>query len=132
VPALFVRDFRDQAGAREVWEIRVNEIVRICGVSDLPGEGEVREFEAAGQTYCLARVNGRISALDNVCLHQGGPLGQGVIEAGKVVCPWHGWQFDALTGICVHAPKHGVAVYEVAIESGDVLLRTLPQAVSNK
>jgi nitrite reductase/ring-hydroxylating ferredoxin subunit len=105
---------------------------RICGVSDLPGEGEVREIEAGSQTYCLARVNGRISALDNVCLHEGGPLGQGVIEAGQIVCPWHGWRFDALTGICAHAPKHGVAVYRVAIEGDDVLLGTLPQSVPHE
>ena len=40
---------------------------------------------------CIANVMGKISAMDNECLHLGGPLGKGVIEDGKVVCPWHGW-----------------------------------------
>jgi len=67
-------------------------------------------------------VNGTISAMDNVCLHRGGPLGQGVIEGDKLVCPWHGWQYDPKTGQAVHTPNARVTVYPIKVENGDVLV----------
>ena len=52
----------------------------------------------AVKQICLTRHNGRYGALDNACPHQGGPLGEGSIENGCLRCPWHGWDFDPLTG----------------------------------
>jgi nitrite reductase (NADH) small subunit len=89
--------------------------------SDLPGPNEVKEFLCDGKTFCVANVNGEISAMDNICLHRGGPLGQGVIEGGKVICPWHGWAWDPKTGEAQVAGAR-VAVYPVKIEGGDVLI----------
>src|SRR6266705_2966943 len=74
------------------------------------------------KVVCIANVNGTISAMDNVCLHRGGPLGQGMIEGSKLVCPWHGWQWDPKTGEAAHNPSAKVAVYPLKIESGDVLV----------
>jgi nitrite reductase/ring-hydroxylating ferredoxin subunit len=50
---------------------------------------------------CLANVSGRLFALDNVCPHQGAALGQGTVEQGYIVCPWHGYQLDPRTGVAV-------------------------------
>ena len=55
----------------------------------LPGEGEVCEMVAIGRPFCVARVNGEIAVLDGICPHNEGPLGQGIVENGRVVCPWH-------------------------------------------
>jgi nitrite reductase (NADH) small subunit len=71
----------------------------------------------------VANVNGEISAMDNICPHRQGPLGQGIIEGGKVVCPWHAWAFDVKTGAAVHNPSAHVQIYEVKIEGDDVLAR---------
>jgi nitrite reductase (NADH) small subunit len=90
--------------------------------SELPTEGEAKEFPCGDKVICVANVGGTISAMDNVCLHRGGPLGQGTMEGGKVVCPWHGWQWDPQTGEAVHNAAAKVAVYAVKIESGDVLI----------
>jgi nitrite reductase (NADH) small subunit len=90
--------------------------------SELPGKGEAKEFELAGKTICVANVNGVISAMDNVCLHMGGPLGQGYIEGSKVVCPWHGWEYDPETGEVDHDPRLKLAVYAIKVENGDVLV----------
>jgi nitrite reductase (NADH) small subunit len=90
--------------------------------SDLPGVNAVKEFPCGEKTICVANVNGVYSALDNVCLHQGGPLGEGTIENGRVVCPWHGWQYDPQTGEVVHNRKLKVAVYATKIEGGDVMV----------
>ncbi len=89
--------------------------------SDLPALNEAKEFSCGDKTICVANVNGEICAMDNVCLHMGGPLGEGVVEGGKVICPWHGWAYDPKTGQA-GPPGAKVAVYSVKIENGDVLI----------
>ena len=94
--------------------------IKLTTQSELPAANSVKEFPCGQKAVCIANVNGTFSALDNVCLHQGGPLGEGVILDGKVVCPWHGWEYDAQTG--VHSAQAKVAVYPLKIENGDVLI----------
>ena len=90
--------------------------------SELPTVNEAKEFTCGNKEICIANINGEYSAMDNSCLHQGGPLGQGMIEDGKVVCPWHGWSWDPNTGGAAHNAKAKVAVYPLKIENGDVLV----------
>jgi nitrite reductase (NADH) small subunit len=95
---------------------------RIASKSELPAEYEVREFTLGDKVVCIANIGGEYSALDNVCGHRGGPLGQGVILEGKVVCPWHGWMYDPKTGVPDVDPRFPVAVYRLRIEGDDVLV----------
>ena len=90
--------------------------------SELPPADEAKELPCGDKTICIANVNGAYSAMDNVCLHRGGPLGQGMIEGGKVVCPWHGWAWDPKTGAAEQNPSAKVAVYPLKIEGEDVLI----------
>jgi nitrite reductase (NADH) small subunit len=90
--------------------------------SELPAADTAKEFPCGETTICIANVNGSYSAMDNVCLHQGGPLGEGMIENGKVVCPWHGWAYDPKTGQAAHNANAKLAVYPLKIENGDVLI----------
>jgi nitrite reductase (NADH) small subunit len=94
---------------------------KVASQAELPGLNEAREFSCGGKVICIVNVNGEISAMDNVCLHRGGPLGQGVISGGKVVCPWHGWEWDPKTGEA-GAPGVKVVVYPVKVEGEDVLV----------
>ena len=66
-------------------------------------EGRVTTITAGRKTLALVRFDGQYAAMDNRCPHQGGPLGEGSIEKGVdgkcwLRCPWHGWDFDPLTG----------------------------------
>jgi nitrite reductase/ring-hydroxylating ferredoxin subunit len=90
--------------------------------SELPALNEAKEFPCGDKTICIANVNGEFSAMDNVCLHRGGPLGQGMVEGSKLVCPWHGWEWDVKSGEAVQNPGVKVAVYPLKIEGGDVLV----------
>lgn len=101
----------------------MSEFRKVANVQELPPAGEAREFTVEQHTICVANENGKYFAMDNVCAHRGGPLGQGVVDAGKMVCPWHGWQFDLLTGKSEQSATLGVEVYEVKIEGDDVLVR---------
>jgi nitrite reductase (NADH) small subunit len=95
--------------------------IRVAAQSELPPVNQAKEFLCGDKTICIANVNGEFAAMDNVCLHLGGPLGEGVVEGGKVICPWHGWAYDPTTG---EANRSGqkVAVYPVKVENGDVLI----------
>ena len=103
--------------------LKMPDFIKLTTESELPLVNEAREFPLGDKVICVANVNGTISAMDNVCLHRGGPLGQGVIERGKVVCPWHGWQWDPKTGEAGHNPAAKVAVYPLKIENGDVMIQ---------
>jgi nitrite reductase (NADH) small subunit len=96
--------------------------VKICDRDQLPPDGEAREISYGDRMICVANLHGEISAMDNVCLHRGGPLGQGMIEGDKLICPWHGWQFDPKTGQAAHNPAARVAIYPVKFEGDNVLV----------
>lgn len=68
-------------------------------------EGEARRVEAGGAPVLLARQGGRVHALIETCAHRGGPLSQGKIENGTVVCPWHGSRYCLADGRVLEGPS---------------------------
>ncbi len=80
---------------------------KVAEPNSLP-EGRVTTVTAGAKTLALVHFDGQYAAMDNRCPHQGGPLGEGSIEIGVenengekqcwLRCPWHGWDFDPLTG----------------------------------
>src|SRR5215467_14411257 len=80
---------------------------------DVPADGRVRSVVVGGRTVALARCGGRLGALDNRCPHQGGPLGEGSIENGWLRCPWHGYDYDPITGRPPEGFSDGVPAYPV-------------------
>ena len=76
---------------------------KVAEPGELP-EGRVKTVTASVHSMALTHIDGTYYAMDNRCPHQGGPLGEGSIEAGKegacmLRCPWHGWDFDPKTGL---------------------------------
>ncbi len=98
----------------------MSEFVRICSQSELPELGEAREFTAGGRAICVANVDGTIAVLDGVCPHEEGPLGEGTIEGGRVVCPWHSYAYDVSTGESQQDPDLKVQVFETIVEDGEL------------
>ena len=98
----------------------MSEFVRICSQSELPASGEAREFTAAGRAFCVANVDGKISVLDGVCPHEGGPLGEGIVEEGRITCPWHNYSFDLRTGVAEGEPGLKAEVFEATVENGEL------------
>jgi nitrite reductase/ring-hydroxylating ferredoxin subunit len=82
----------------------------------------VTEVLVGDTPYAICNVGGKITALAGVCPHRGGPLGQGAINGGNVVCPWHAWEWNCATGENDMDPAKKVATCEVKIEGGDVFL----------
>ncbi len=75
---------------------------RVAGLDELP-EGRVRTVVVGRRSLALSNHEGTYGCLDNRCPHQGGPLGEGSIEKGWLRCPWHGYDYDPITG----APPEG-------------------------
>jgi pyruvate oxidase len=90
---------------------------------DVPGEGRVRSVTVDGRTVALARCGARLGALENKCPHQGGPLGEGSIEKGWLRCPWHGYDYDPLTGLPPGGFSDGVPAYQVDERADGVYVR---------
>ncbi len=89
--------------------------------TDEIGEGEAKLVEVDGQEIALFNVGGEFCALANECSHVGGPLCEGDIEDGKVICPWHGAEFDIKTGDALADPAEGpVESYPVTVD-GDTI-----------
>ena len=100
----------------------MDQFTKLAPISELPAPNEAKEIPCGEKTICVANVGGQFFALDNTCIHQGGPLGEGVIEKGKIVCPWHGWAYDLKTGELAPG-RPGVKAYELKMEGQDVLIK---------
>ena len=96
--------------------------VQLCPLDQTPAEGEVVEAEVSGIAICLARHNGTLSALDNWCPHRQSPLGQGWLEGGAVLCPWHSWAFDLQTGVANPPERAAVHVFPLRTEADQLLI----------
>jgi pyruvate oxidase len=90
---------------------------------DVPDDGRVRSVVMDGRTVALARCGARLGALDNRCPHQGGPLGEGSIENGWLRCPWHGYDYDPISGQPPAGFSDGVTAYPVEERDGAVYVR---------
>jgi nitrite reductase/ring-hydroxylating ferredoxin subunit len=95
--------------------------VRVAATTDLlPGQGRV--VVAGNRQIALFNVGGTFYAIDNTCLHLGGPLGEGYLEGDTVICPWHGWTYNVTTGVCPINPNISVKTYPVKVEGLEVHL----------
>ncbi|MEM7472238.1 MAG: thiamine pyrophosphate-binding protein [Pseudomonadota bacterium] len=106
--------------------------IRVAHVDDLP-EGRVKTVTARTTSICLVHFDGQWAAMNNHCPHQRGPLGEGSIEKGIddkcwIRCPWHGWDFDPLTGKPPGGHEDsGQETYPVDIRDGDVFVGIAPE-----
>ncbi|HLW75380.1 MAG TPA: Rieske 2Fe-2S domain-containing protein [Bryobacteraceae bacterium] len=95
--------------------------VKAAAATDLAPDSVI-ESEIDGNPYAICNLGGELRAFDGVCPHAGGPLGQGSIDSGNLICPWHAWEYDALTGVNTFDDTCQLASFPVKIEGGDILV----------
>jgi nitrite reductase/ring-hydroxylating ferredoxin subunit len=93
--------------------------VKVASLPDLK-PGTAMTVEVNGKAIALYNVGGKIYATDNTCLHQGGPLGEGMLEGEVISCPWHMWEYNVRTGEKVGNNSIKLATYPVEIEGTDI------------
>ena len=98
--------------------------VRIASTQDiLPSQMKAVDLDG-NQNICIANIDGKYYAIDNVCTHEGGPLADGTLEGYEVECPWHGSKFDVRTGVVTNPPAtEPEPTYEIKVDGDNILIR---------
>ncbi len=93
---------------------------RLSAASDVPA-GEVRVLACGARSLAVSNIDGAFYAIDNVCTHDNGPLGEGTLRNGRILCPRHGAAFDAKTGRVLSLPAvRSVGAYPVTVDGDDL------------
>jgi 3-phenylpropionate/trans-cinnamate dioxygenase ferredoxin subunit len=91
--------------------------------------GSVQELEEGGRLFLevdqqpivILRIAGQYYAIADVCSHDDGPVGEGVLEGFEIICPRHGARFDVRTGKVLALPAFvDIPAYPVRIEAGQI------------
>jgi nitrite reductase (NADH) small subunit len=90
----------------------------VCAADTLtPGQG--KQVRVHDTELALFNVDGEFFAMEDTCLHAGGPLHQGQLEGHVVTCPWHDWKFDVRTG-CSPLHKIGLTRFQVRVNGDQI------------
>ena len=108
----------------------------VAEVGDIP-PGARRIVELNGRSIGVFNVHGRYVAVLNVCPHELAPVCRGRLggttlasapgewvwgrEGEILACPWHGWEFDLLTGTCL-TDRRRLRLYEVIVEDDQIII----------
>jgi len=92
---------------------------RVCSLAELSRE-KGRLVKLPDKALALFAFDGRIVATEAHCPHAGGPLHEGAIEGGRIVCPWHRYGFDLGSGRCDADPSLMIRTYPAFVEQGAV------------
>lgn len=96
---------------------------RVARLSDIPDPGRL-VVEVDGQLVVLLHVSGEVFAIDDVCTHDGGPLGEGELEDHTIACPRHGAKFDIRAGTALTMPAtRATKVHEVKLEGDEISVK---------
>jgi len=91
----------------------------------------MKAFQVNGVEVCIANVDGKYYAINNICTHEGGPLADGKLEGFEVECPWHQSHFDIRTGEVIQPPaSQPELAYEVKVDGNSILVRKRSDSVS--
>ncbi|MBI1857718.1 MAG: Rieske (2Fe-2S) protein [Candidatus Melainabacteria bacterium] len=98
---------------------------KVCKVSELL-PGQAKSATVGSKEIGVFNIDGKFYAIDNICIHAGGPLHEGAIDPKncQVTCSWHGWAFDLATGKCVTHPRQDVftGTYTVTVEGEEIFV----------
>jgi 3-phenylpropionate/trans-cinnamate dioxygenase ferredoxin component len=101
----------------------MSEFVAVAKVHEIPDPGR-QVLEIAEQVVVLLHVGGRFYCIDDVCTHDGGPLGDGKLDGHQIACPRHGAKFDIRSGKALTMPATvDTRTHEVKVEGDTVYVR---------
>lgn len=101
----------------------MSEFVKVAQVKDIPDPGKVL-LEIDERLIVLMHVGGEFFCLEDLCTHDGGPLGEGDLDDHSIACPRHGAKFDIRTGAPLTMPAtEPTKAYTVKVEAGEVFIR---------
>lgn len=97
--------------------------VKVARLQDVPA-GQARTFEVGEESVALCNVDGVIYAINNICSHDDGPLGDGTLDGCEIECPRHGARFDVRDGSVTAMPAAvGVDSFETVVDGDDIYVK---------
>ncbi len=99
--------------------------VEVCDVNEIE-ESRARMICANGERIAVFKYDGKLFAVNNVCRHQNGPLGEGKIVDGCITCPWHGYQYHPHNGQSPPPFKEKIETYSVKLIGTKVYVNPSP------
>ena len=91
----------------------------VCPEGDLqPGKSRLAQID--GRAIAIFNVDGVLYAMEDTCLHAGGPLSEGRVEGTIVTCPWHDWRYDLKTGCTPLNHKISLPCFPVRVREGTI------------
>jgi len=98
----------------------MSEFIKVAETSDLP-PGRVKVVLVGDRRIALCNVDGQFFATDDLCTHDGGPLGQGELQGDVIECPRHGARFNVRTGKVLALPAvKALNTYPVEVEGSEI------------
>ena len=98
------------------------DFVEIAPASELPN-GERLFVDLGDKPIVIFNIAGQLFAIGDVCTHDDGPLGDGLLEGSNVVCPRHGAEFDVRNGKAMQMPAViDIPAYPIRIKDGNILV----------
>jgi len=94
---------------------------------DIPDQ-HAKEVIVGGESVAVFRDKDRVFALSGVCQHQNGPLAEGRLVNGRVVCPWHGYEYCPLSGESPDPFEEWVPTFDVECRDGRIFVAQTPNA----
>jgi nitrite reductase/ring-hydroxylating ferredoxin subunit len=101
------------------------EFTAVLSVADLP-VGRIRAVKVGDRALAICHTSTGFFVTDNTCPHRGGPLAEGDLIGGEIVCPWHLWGFDVRTGLCPGNAEFTIATHELKIDGDRILVKLSP------
>lgn len=95
----------------------------VCTIDDIP-EDRAKIFTLQKERIAIFKYENKLSAIANVCKHQGGPLGEGKIVDGCITCPWHGYQYLPHNGQSPPPFTEKVATYQLKLEADKIYVHS--------
>ncbi|MCY4402035.1 MAG: non-heme iron oxygenase ferredoxin subunit [Candidatus Poribacteria bacterium] len=98
------------------------EFYKVIKVDEVP-PGTKKLVEVDFVPVLLFNVEGKFYAMEDVCTHDGGPLGEGLLNGDEIECPRHGARFCVKTGKALCMPAiEDIECFPVKVEDGDILV----------
>jgi nitrite reductase/ring-hydroxylating ferredoxin subunit len=100
--------------------------VTVCKIEDVPADKAFCTRLPDGLRVAVAALKGAATgfvAFEHRCPHANGPIGEGAVKAGQIVCPWHFFRFDLATGKAAGVAQESVMqlrMFPITVERGEI------------
>lgn len=96
--------------------------IKLSETQNLPKTDFIKSFKVEGCRICLVHHEGKYFATQSKCPHAGADLSQGWCKNGKLICPFHRYEYDLLSGRGAPGQNDYLDTYPIKIEQNGIYI----------